>query len=179
MQKTVLIPEEVKLDLEKFKISVEGPLGKLDRDFHSPLFAKKIKIEKADKRILIKCEFDKRKIKSQVGTIAAHINNMIKGVMKGWEYRLKIVYLHFPMTVKVEGDKITVNNFLGGKANRYGKIIGDTKVEIKGDEITVTGINKEDVGQTTLNIENSTRVRSRDRRVFQDGIFMITKGEKK
>ncbi|MBL7160032.1 MAG: 50S ribosomal protein L6 [Candidatus Aenigmarchaeota archaeon] len=178
MEKIVKIPEGIKLEQEAFKTSVEGKLGKLERDFYSPLFAKKITIEKSGSEVKVKTDVDKRKIKSMVGTIASHINNMIKGVTEGWEYNLKIVYLHFPMTVKVEGNMLTVSNFLGSRSMRKAKILENVKVEIKADEVKVTGIDKEAVGQTALNIERAAKVKTKDRRVFQDGIHMTSKAGK-
>ncbi len=108
-----------------------------------------------------------------LGTIEAHVNNMIKGVTEGYTVKLKIVYMHFPFTLKTSGKEISINNFLGEKTPRKTKIVGDCKVEVKGDEITITGINKDDVGQTAANLERATWVRARDRRVFQDGIFRL------
>ncbi len=109
-------------------------------------------------------------------TIKAHINNMITGVTKGFTYKMKIVYAHFPMTVKVQGDKVIIENFLGERHPRKAKILGDTKVQVKGDEVHITGIDKEDVGQTMANIEQATKIKRRDPRVFQDGIYLISKG---
>lgn len=111
------------------------------------------------------------------GTIAAHIRNMIKGVTKGYTYRLKIVYAHFPMKVTVKGDTVVIENFLGERAPRYAKILPGVKVEVKGEEVIVSGIDKEKVGQTAANIELATRVRGFDIRKFQDGIYIVSKGE--
>jgi large subunit ribosomal protein L6 len=110
-----------------------------------------------------------------VGTFASHITNMMKGVTEGFEYRMKVVYSHFPMQLKVEGDKLMIGNFLGEKKARSAKILGDTKVKASGDEVIVTGYNKEDVGQTAANIEQTTRIKRFDPRVFQDGIYTVEK----
>jgi large subunit ribosomal protein L6 len=88
---------------------------------------------------------------------------------------MKIVFAHFPMTVKVTGDKVNIDNFLGERHPRVAKIVGSAKVNVKGDEVTVTGINKEDVGQTMANLEQATKIKGRDPRVFQDGIYLINK----
>lgn len=172
MEKIIKIPDEVEVNIKDFKVSVKGPRGSLERDFFSPLY-KEIRIKKNDKNILVFSESEKRKIKSMVGTITSHIKNMIKGVTKGYVYKLKIVYIHFPFTVKVSDGEVLISNFLGEKAPRKSKIVGETKVEVKGDEIIVTGINKEDTGQTAVNIERATKISRRDRRVFQDGIFLV------
>ncbi len=176
MEKTVIVPEGVNVDISNLKITVSGEKGKLEKDFIHPMFAGRVKIEKKDNEVKVSSDSEKRKVKAIVGTMAAHLKNMIRGVTDGYTYKLKIVYMHFPFTVKLQGDEVTVTNFLGEKSIRKAKIIGDTKVEIKGDEITVTGINREDVGQTCGNLERSTKISSRDRRVFQDGIFLTEKG---
>ncbi|NCN38848.1 MAG: 50S ribosomal protein L6, partial [Candidatus Aenigmarchaeota archaeon] len=85
--------------------------------------------------------------------------------------KMKIVYSHFPITVKVEGNKILVGNFIGEKIPRVARIIGDAKVEVKGQDIIITGLNKEDVGQTMSSIEQICRITKFDRRIFQDGVY--------
>jgi large subunit ribosomal protein L6 len=173
MKKIIEIPKNIEVEVENFKLKVKGPKGSLERDFYSSLFKKDILVKKEDNKVSITTESKRKKVKAMVGTIEAHINNMFKGVTEGFTVKLKIVYMHFPFTVKISGKEISVNNFLGEKLARKTKIIGNCKVEIKGDEITVTGIDKEDVGQTSANLERVTWIRARDRRVFQDGIFRL------
>jgi len=110
-----------------------------------------------------------------LGTIRSHITNMIKGVNEGFTYHMKIVYAHFPMTVKVAGNKVIIENFLGERYPRNAKIVGSSKVKVKGDQVTITGIDKEDVGQTMANLEQATKIKGRDPRVFQDGIYLTSK----
>ena len=173
MERIVEIPEGIQIELDNFKVKVTGFKGILEKDFTSPLFRKDIIIKKEDNKISISTESKRKKVKAMLGTIEAHIFNMIKGVTEGYTVKLKIVYMHFPFTVKISGNEVSVNNFLGEKTSRKTKIVGDCKIEVKGDEITITGINKEDVGQTAANLERVTWVRARDRRVFQDGIFRL------
>ncbi len=173
METTIEIPDGISIDVEKFKVKVAGPKGNLEKDFYSPLFAKEISIKKTDNKIVISSESKRKKVKAMVGTIESHVLNMAEGVKQGFSVKLKIVYMHFPFTVKITGKEILVNNFLGEKTPRKTTIVGDCKIEIKGDEIIVTGINKEDVGQTAANLERSTWIKARDRRVFQDGIFRL------
>jgi len=173
MEKTIEIPNDIEVEIDNFKIKIRGPKGFLERDFFSPLFKKDIKIKKGNNQISISTESKRKKVKAMIGTIEAHINNMFKGVTEGFTAKLKIVYMHFPFTIKISGKEISVNNFLGEKLSRKTNIVGDCKVEIKGDEITVIGISKEDVGQTAANLERVTWIRARDRRVFQDGIFRL------
>jgi len=102
---------------------------------------------------------------------------MIKGVTKGFTYKLKIVFSHFPITVKIKEKTLIIENFTGERNPRKAKIMGDTKVTVKGDDIIVQGINLEDVSQTAANIQNATKIRRKDPRVFLDGIYVYEKHE--
>jgi large subunit ribosomal protein L6 len=116
-------------------------------------------------------------VKSKIGTSIAHVKNMVDGVTKGFVYKLKVIYSHFPITVKVEKDKVMINNFLGERTSRVAKIVGETQVKIEGQELSVTGIKLEEVSQTAANIEQATRIVGYDKKVFQDGIYITQKGE--
>jgi len=172
--KEVKVPNEVKVEISGNKVKVVGPKGKLEKSFIIP---KGVKLEVVEGKVRVYTENERRKIKAITGTIAAHIRNMIEGVTKGYVYKLKIIYSHFPISVKVEENRVIIHNFLGERKPREAKIIGNTKVEVKGQEIIVSGIDIEAVGQTAGNIEQATRIVGKDRRVFQDGIFIISKGE--
>jgi large subunit ribosomal protein L6 len=111
-----------------------------------------------------------------IGTFVAHIKNMIKGVTKGFEYRMKTVFSHFPIKTSVDKNEFIIQNFLGERSARRAKILDGVIVELKGDDITIRGNDKERVGQTVANIERASMVKKRDIRVFQDGIYRITKG---
>jgi len=168
MQKEFEIPEGVDVRIEGKTIEVSGEKGSLKRKFNHFY---NIKVEKKDNRLMISSDNDRRKVKAMVGTIAAHARNMVKGVTKGYTYKMKIVYSHFPITVKVEGNKILVGNFIGEKIPRVARIIGDAKVEVKGQDIIITGLNKEDVGQTMSSIEQICRITKFDSRIFHDGVY--------
>jgi large subunit ribosomal protein L6 len=167
------IPENVKVEIEGKKVKVYGEKGELERTFAE----KGIKIELVEGKILIFSESERKKFKALVGTIAAHIRNMFEGVTKGFTYRLRIVYSHFPVTVKVEGDKVLIQNFLGERVPRVAKIVGKTQVKVEGSDLIVSGINIEEVGQTAANIEQACRIVGYDRRRFMDGIYIVSKGE--
>jgi large subunit ribosomal protein L6 len=175
MEKMIEIPNDVQVEVENFKVVVKGPKGNLERDFFNPIFKKDIIIKKENNKIFLKTESSKRKIKAMMGTIESHIDNMFLGVKEGYTAKLKVVYMHFPFTVKVSGKEVIISNFLGAKSSRKARIIGECKVEIQGDEVTVTGISKEDVGQTAAQLERATWIKKRDRRVFQDGLFVTKK----
>lgn len=165
----IIIPEDVEITFEGDIIKTKGKNGTLSRSFTYPHVA----IEEKDGTLIISSPSKRKKDKAMVRTTKGHIMNMIIGVEKGFTYTLKIVYAHFPMNVKVEGDAVIINNFFGEKSPRLAKIVGDTAVKVKKDTVTVTGINKEDVGQTSANIEQATKISKRDVRVFQDGIYIV------
>jgi len=169
----VEIPEGVSVSVEKEKIRVAGPKGTLERTLSYP----GVEIVSDSKRVIVRVLKDRKRQRAVAGTYLAHIRNMIKGVTEGFTYRMKVVYSHFPIQVKLQGRELVISNFLGERHPRFAKIVGDdTKVEIKGNEIIISGIDKEAVGQTAANIEHATKVKGLDVRVFQDGIYIVEKG---
>jgi large subunit ribosomal protein L6 len=171
LREEIDIPEGVEVKLDN-GVTVKGPQGELNRNFNYP----NVKISEEDGKVVLSTDFPRNKDKSMLGTIKAHISNMIIGVTDGFTYHMKIVFAHFPMTVKVKGQTVTIDNFVGEKHPRTCKIVGDqTKVTVKGDEVTITGINKEHVGQTMANLEQATKIKGKDPRVFQDGIYLVSK----
>ncbi|MBI5803190.1 50S ribosomal protein L6 [Candidatus Pacearchaeota archaeon] len=169
--KEIIIPEGVEASLERNKISIHGKEGGLERRFN----VKNISFKKEGEKIIIGNKKATKKEKKMINTIAAHINNMIKGVQRKFEYKLKICSSHFPITVEVQKEKVTVKNFLGEKIPRVSKLPKDADVEVKGDIIIVKATDKEVAGQTSAELERVTKIRNRDRRVFQDGIFITEK----
>jgi large subunit ribosomal protein L6 len=117
-----------------------------------------------------------KRAKSMIGTVTSSIKNMFTGVTEGYTYKLKIVSTHFPINIKVQGDTVIIENFIGERYTRKAKIVGaDTKVKVQGEDIIVSGIDKQAVGQTAANIEAATRVRRKDLRKFLDGIYLFEK----
>lgn len=171
IREEIEIPEGVEVIIDNNEVSVKGSNGKDSRTFTYP----NVSISKEDDRVVLETSFPKKKDKAMIGTTKAHISNMITGVTDGFKYTMKIVFAHFPMTVKVNKNIVVIDNFLGERHPRQAKIVGDSKVSVKGDEVTITGINKEHVGQTMANLEQATKIKGRDPRVFQDGIYLISK----
>ncbi|OYT25948.1 MAG: 50S ribosomal protein L6 [Candidatus Altiarchaeales archaeon ex4484_96] len=119
-----------------------------------------------------------RRVKSLLGTARGNIQNMFRGATEGIDYKLKILYSHFPMNVKVQGQSVVIENFIGEKHPRKSKILDNVNVEIKQQDITVSGIDKEKVAQTAANMEQATKISNLDPRVFQDGIYIVEKDGK-
>jgi len=165
----VKIPEGVTVRIEGNLVKIQGPKGMLMREMYYP----NVSLAIADGEMTITTESERKKILAVCGTFAAHLQNMCTGVTKGYQYRMKVVYSHFPIQLKIAGDRIEVGNFLGEKRSRFARIEKDVKVALGADEVTITGINKESVGKTAANIEHATRIRERDPRVFQDGVYTV------
>jgi large subunit ribosomal protein L6 len=175
-REVVNVPDGVKAKFDKSTrtLEVNGPLGTLSRTFVHP----KLNVKLKGKDIQLLCDLPRKKDLALFGTWRAHIRNMLKGVTDGFEYKLKIVYAHFPIKTRVQDEFVVVENFLGEKQPRKAKIIGETKVKISGDQIILNGIDLEHVSQSAANIELATRIKNFDPRIFQDGIYIIEKSTK-
>ena len=169
----VNIPEDVDVVLHDKIIEIKGEKGSLRQDFSHA----SVEIKHSKKCLEVYAVCPRKHERALVGTITSLINNMIKGVTQGFTYKLKIVYAHFPMSVKVDKlqKKVIIENFMGEKAPRKANIIGDANVEISGEDIIVNGIDLQEVSQTAANIEETTKVKKKDLRVFLDGIYIYDK----
>ena len=169
------LPEEVSAEVDHLDLTVEGPEGSVTRRLWYPDVS--VSTESGDESDLVVIETDAEDAKtmSTLGTFESHVENMIHGVTEGWEYRMSVVYSHFPMQVDVEGDEIVIENFLGEQAPRRTPVRGDTEVRVDGEELTLSGPDKEAVGQTAADIEQLTRIKGKDPRVFQDGVYITEK----
>jgi large subunit ribosomal protein L6 len=171
--RSIEIPESVEVKVEGRVVTVTGEKGTLTRDFsHTPL---SIMLEGAVVKVGV--NWPRKREASFVGTISSHIQNMITGVTKGFTYKLKIVFSHFPISVKADGKKVMIENFTGERSPRTAKIMGETKVAVKGDDVIVQGLSIEDVSQTAANIQRATKIKVKDPRVFLDGIYVYERHE--
>ncbi|MCS6769935.1 MAG: 50S ribosomal protein L6 [Candidatus Caldarchaeum sp.] len=168
LEDSVNIPERVAVKYEAGQLTVEGSKGKVVKDIsHIPA---EIEVQKGN--VVVRVPGRSRKAKAMLGTVVSIIRNAAEGVSKGYTYKLKVVSSHFPISVKVAGSEVIISNFLGERYDRRAKIVGDVKVSVKGDEVIVSGVDKETVGQTAANIENATRIGRKDPRKFLDGIYL-------
>jgi large subunit ribosomal protein L6 len=104
---------------------------------------------------------------------------MVRGVTSGYTYKLKLVYAHFPITVKVQDKdrRLLIENFTGEKTPRIITIVGTAKVKVVSDELHVQGTSLKDVSQTAANIQTGTKIKEKDQRVFLDGIYIFEKSQ--
>lgn len=166
---TAAIPDGVTVSKDGTRVVVTGPKGTLTRDMRFPGIA----IEIADGMVTVSTAFTRKRIVAMVGTLASHIRNMCRGVDEGYEYRMKVVFSHFPIQLKLQGSTLVIDNFLGEKQSRFARIEPDVTAKVGNDAVTLSGIDKEKVGNSAANIEHATRIRNRDPRVFQDGIYIV------
>ncbi|MDO8427604.1 MAG: 50S ribosomal protein L6 [Candidatus Diapherotrites archaeon] len=167
---TVLeIPEGISIQANGMTVELEGKGKKNSKTFT----AQGVTLSVQGNQFKITAARSNKKGLRFSNTIYAHVNNMIQGLQKGYEYKLTAVYSHFPMNIQVKGSTVEIHNFIGQKEIRKARIMPGTEVSIKGKDLTVKGHDLEAVGQTAANIENATRLTGKDLRVFQDGVYIL------
>ena len=171
LDESIKLPETVSGKFVDGKLTIRGPLGSVEQDFSKI----PVSIKVGSDSVLISILGSRRKNRSVMKTASSLINNAIQGVMNGFVYKLKVIYAHFPVTVKIQGKKVLIENFYGERSPRVADIVGETKVEVQGEDLIVTGVSIQDVGQTAANIEQSTTVKRKDQRVFLDGVYIYAR----
>lgn len=170
-QQQITIPSECQVSLEEKTVTVNGPKGSLKRSFPEP----QTKIEIEGDAFIASTHINRKRSRALVGTVVAHIRNMLIGVQHGYEYEMKIVYSHFPITVEIKEETVIIKNFIGERGPRTARLIGDVQVRTTEDEVFISGIDIEHVSQSAANIQQACKIRDKDRRVFLDGIYVIRK----
>ncbi len=168
---TFEIPNGVEFRKEEDFLIAKGPKGELKKLFKHPL----IKISVKDNLVELKSNSEARKVKAIVGTWSALVKNMSVGVTKGYEAEVKLLHSHFPAKLEFKDNKIHVANFLGERRSRSTSLPAGVNVKIDKNVITITGADKEVVGQAGTRIERITKIQGFDRRIFQDGCYMVKK----
>ena len=168
----IQIPEEIIANVEN-NILIMKKHNQETRRKINPLIEMKIDGDK----LVINSKNSKKNGRKIFGTFKAHIKNMIKGLLEGFKYKLQIVNVHFPINISYDEDKneLVVKNFLGENKDRRIKLEVNVDVKIDKDIIELTSFDIEKVGQSAANIEKGTRIINRDRRIYQDGVFIIEK----
>lgn len=169
------IPDGVKVLLEGgHHIRVKGSNGDITKDF-SHITGIKVTIK--DNKVVFSTNFPKSGTLALIKTVVSIINNLIIGVQTNYKYVSKIAYSHFPCSVRVDekNQTIFVENFLGERAPRKAKYPNNVKVEVKGEDVYFIGPDKETLGQSAANVKRACRIRKKDPRVFQDGVYLYRK----
>ena len=162
IEKRIGIPDGVDAAVEEDKVTISSHGSIIERRFFHPL----VSVDKDGDEIVVSCDFPKKKEAA-----------LVLGTAKGFECEMRIVYSHFPMKVSVNEERsiVLIENFLGERHPRTARIMGETEVTVKGDTVKLKGNSKEDVGQSAANIEQATKIRGYDPRVFQDGVYITEK----
>ena len=171
IKKEIEFPSELKVQLESTSLKIHGPKGEVVRDFPHP----KINIKVEENKIILHSTKATKREKKVIGSFTAHIKNMVKGVQEPHVYKLKICSGHFPMNFSVSGNELIIKNFLGEAVPRKVALPEQVEVKVDGTEIVVTGSDKEIAGQTAAKIESACRITKWDKRIFQDGCYIIHK----
>ena len=171
-----LFPLSVDVEIASRIVKVKGPRGELKREFkHINMDLRKV----GDKSIRVDVWFANRKQLSCVRTVCSHIDNMIVGVTRGFIYKMRFVYSHFPINVTQNGNTVEIRNFLGEKRVRKVELLEGVKyvrsADVK-DQIELSGNDIALVSLTCAQIQQSTNVRKKDLRKFLDGIYVSEKG---
>lgn len=167
----VAIPDGVKVTKDRHMLTFEGPLGKTHQSFRSI----PVVIEIEGSKVLLSTVERKKRDYAILHSARSLVRNICEGLVEGYTIKMKVVFAHFPITVKVEGKKILIENFQGERAPRLTRIVGNTKVVPKGEDVILTGEVWTDITQTAANIELKTKVKNKDHRVFLDGIYTYEK----
>ena len=172
--KTVELPSGVTASYTNRVFAAKGPNGEVSKHIFFPSINLKI----ADGVVEVSAEDVGKAKKKLLGTTVAHIKNVVLGASQNFVYKLKICSGHFPMTATLSGSTLSVKNYLGEKVPRVLQLKQGASVKLDGEIITVESSNKEIAGQVAADIEQLMRITNRDRRIFQDGIFIIEKNGK-
>lgn len=170
-EKTIQVPEGVEAAVKNNDVKFRAG----DKTVSKKFVAREIAIKLEGDKIIIVSKNAKKKTTAIVNAIASQISNLFAGLKKEFEYRLEIVYSHFPMNVAVREGFVEINNLGGAKMPKKARIVENTKVVVKGKDVTVTSSNKEHAGQTAANLETASKIRGKDKRIFQDGIYIVSK----
>lgn len=170
----VEIPEGIELEVGTNFVKVSGQEGENSKEINFW----RINVEKEQGKVVLGNPKATKREKKVMKTIAAHIRNLIKGVQEKFEYQLKVCSTHFPMSVSVDNGKATIKNFWGEKIPREAHIPEGAEVSVDGEYIKVKSVDKETAGEAAARLEAATRIKNRDKRVFQDGIYLINKAGK-
>jgi len=174
---TVTFPDNVTFKLNKRVITVDGPRGSLRRDFRHMA----VDMHREGKNVLrVRKWFGIRKEIAAIRTVCSHIENMIKGVTKGFRYKMRSVYAHFPINVSLQdkGETVEIRNFLGEKIVRRVPMPKGVTAAIstkQKDELIVDGNDIQLVSQAAARLQQSTSVKNKDIRKFLDGIYVSEK----
>jgi large subunit ribosomal protein L6 len=165
------LPDGVTASVDGRTLLMKGPNGTANKDFQRI----PVDVEVQGSKVTIRPFTGKKKDVISANTVSSIVRGMMHGVTKGYEYKMKVVFAHFPVTVKIKEDTVVVENFMGERSPRLAKILEGCKVTTEGDDIIIKGTSLEQIGQTAANVEQATRIKRKDQRIFLDGVYVYEK----
>mmetsp|Transcript_67777 Transcript_67777/g.209578 ORF Transcript_67777/g.209578 Transcript_67777/m.209578 type:complete len:189 (+) Transcript_67777:84-650(+) len=178
-EESIKVPKGVTITIKAKKVEVKGKHGTLTRDFkHMPI---ELWVGNAGKEVKARMYFAKSKQLSMLRSVCSHINNLFDGVQKRFEYRMRLVYAHFPINANItnNGTTVELRNFLGEKIVRTVNMLPGVKVEKSSqtkDELVVSGTDIDLTSRSAALIRQSCLVKNKDIRKFLDGIYVSSHG---
>ncbi|MDE1860910.1 MAG: 50S ribosomal protein L6 [Candidatus Micrarchaeota archaeon] len=170
---SIEIPNGVLVEAKGSEVVIKGKLGQVIKHFNGKYVRIDVKDGKANVTAVDNKKL-KRKAMLAETAFSSELKDTMETVQKGIEQKMKLMFAHFPMSVEVKGNTIYLKNVFGEKVPREAMIIGSTKVEIKGQDFLIKGIDRYEIGQTIANIRKACYARGYDTRVFQDGVYIVT-----
>jgi large subunit ribosomal protein L6 len=169
----IVVPQGTEAKIDNDILSISGPAGAVKRNFYHP----KVVVSVASGVIKIEGKKLNSKEKIVVYTLRALINCMVKGVAKSYNYELKVCSGHFPIKAGIEGKQFVIRNLFGEREPRSIEIPENVKINVSGNVVKVESVDKELAGQTAAKIERATIRPGFDKRVFQDGVYIVKKAD--
>jgi len=143
-KKPISIPEGVEVKIEGQKVIVKGPKGELQKEIRP-----EIKVGVKENKIFVSPKIETKKTKTLWGLNRALVANMVKGINEGFEKKLEIEGLGYKATL--EGNDLILS--VGFSRPIKIKAPPQIKFQVQKDIITVSGIDKELVGQIAAKIK--------------------------
>ncbi len=173
IKKIVKIAENCEVKVSDKSITIK----KNDKEIKVPYKIKNFKPKIEEGSIILEKKAGNKKDKKYIHSLSSHLTNAFNGLEKKYEYKMQICSIHFPMNAKIEKNKFVIKNFFGERKDRILTIKPNVEIKIENDIITLISSEKNQAGEQASEIEALTRIKSRDRRVFQDGIWIIKKAK--
>merc|ERR1711957_631731 len=172
------VPKGIKISIKSKIVEVTGKHGTLKRDFkHLPI---ELWLANNNQEVRARMYFAKTKQLSALRSVCSHINNLFDGVEKKYEYRMRLVYSHFPINANITngGKTIELRNYLGEKIVRTVNMLEGVKVDKSGtkDELVVTGTDIDLTSRSAALIRQSCLCKHKDIRKFLDGVYVSSHG---
>jgi len=178
-EEVVKVPKGIKISIKSKIVEVSGKHGTLKRNFkHLPI---ELRLANSGHEVRARMYFAKSKQLSMLRSVCSHIENLFVGVEQRFEYKMRLVYAHFPINVTITngGGTVEIRNFLGEKIVRTVNMLPGVKIEKSTgtkDEIVIRGADIDLTSRSAALVHQSCLVKNKDIRKFLDGIYVSSHG---